>query len=86
MKILVWLLRGLLFVALFGLAIKNDRPVELRFYFDNLWQMPLSLVVLASVALGAAIGLSATLGTLTRQWRELSVLRARLQRDETDKP
>ena len=85
MRILVWLLRGLLFVALFGLAIKNDRPVELRFYFDNAWQVPLSLVVLVSVAAGAIVGLTATLATLARQWRELGALRARLKRDEADK-
>jgi uncharacterized integral membrane protein len=77
MRILVWLLRAFLFVALFGLAIKNDRPVELRFYFDNAWQMPLSLVVLIAFAAGAAVGLTATLGTLARQWRELSGLRKR---------
>ncbi|MGE5466152.1 MAG: LapA family protein [Ignavibacteria bacterium] len=77
MKILVWLLRGLVFVALFGLAIKNDRAVELRFYFDHAWQLPLSLVVLVAFAAGAAIGLSATLGTLARQWRELNALRKR---------
>jgi uncharacterized integral membrane protein len=75
MKILVWLLRVLVFVALFGLAIKNDRAVELRFYFDNVWLVPLSLVVLVAFAAGAAVGLSAMLGTLARQWRELGVLR-----------
>lgn len=78
MKILVWLLRGLVFVALFGLAIKNDRAVELRFYFDHAWQLPLSLVVLVAFAVGAAVGLSATLGTLARQWRELNALRKRV--------
>lgn len=75
MKIIVWLLRGIVFVALFGLAIKNDRAVELRFYFDNAWQLPLSLVVLIAFAAGAVVGLSATLGTLARQWREVNALR-----------
>ncbi|HEX8986425.1 MAG TPA: LapA family protein [Rhodocyclaceae bacterium] len=75
MKILVWLLRVLVFVALFGLAIKNDRAVELRFYFDNAWQLPLSLVLLAAFAGGVAVGLSAALATLARQWRELGTLR-----------
>jgi uncharacterized integral membrane protein len=83
MKILVWLLRGLVFVALFGLAIKNDRAVELRFYFDNAWQMPLSLVVLAAFVAGAVVGLSATLGTLARQWRELNALR---KKSNAEKP
>jgi len=82
MRILLWLLRGILFVALFGLAIKNDRAVELRFYFDNAWQVPLSLVVLLAFAAGAAVGLTAALGTLARQWRELGQIRARLKKRE----
>lgn len=85
MKILLWLLRGILFVALFGLAIKNDRAVDLRFYFDNTWQVPLSLVVLMAFAAGAAVGLTAALSTLARQWRELGQMRARLKRDEAEK-
>ena len=85
MRILVWLFRGILFVALFGLAIKNDRAVELRFYFDNAWQVPLSLVVLLAFAAGAAVGLTAALGTMASQWRELGQMRARLKREEADK-
>jgi len=81
MKILVWLLRGFLFVALFGLAIKNDRAVELRFYFDNVWLVPLSLVVLLAFAAGAAVGLTAALGTLAQQWRELGAMRKRQEKD-----
>lgn len=82
MKILVWLLRGTVFVALFGLAIKNDRPVELRFYFDNVWLVPLSLVVLLAFAAGAAVGLTAALTTLARQWRELGRMRARQKHED----
>ncbi len=82
MKILVWLLRVFVFVALFGLAIKNDRAVELRFYFDHAWLVPLSLVVLAAFAAGALFGLTAALGTLARQWREINVLRKRPHADK----
>ena len=81
MRILVWLLRAFLFVALFGLAIKNDRAVELRFYFDNAWLVPLSLVVLVAFAAGAAVGLTVALGTLARQWREIGALRKRQDSD-----
>jgi hypothetical protein len=45
----------------------------------------LSLVVLASFAAGAAIGLTAALSTLARQWRERGQMRARLKRDEAEK-
>jgi putative membrane protein len=85
MKILLWLLRALLFIAIFGLAIKNDRVVELRFYFGNVWQMPLSLVLLLAFAAGAALGLTAALAPLARQWRELGRMRARLKREEAEK-
>lgn len=82
MRTLIWLLRGLVFVALFGLAVKNDGVVELRFYFDQTWQLPLSLVVLAAFAAGAAVGLTATLAALAGQWRELRKARAALARED----
>ena len=82
MRILIWLLRALVFVALFGLAIKNSGPVELRLYFDTLWQAPLSLVVLGCFAAGALIGATAALATLVRQRREIGRLRGQLK-DQT---
>lgn len=78
MRLLIWLLRGLVFVLLFGLAIKNSGPVELRVYFDAAWQAPLSLVMLGSFAVGAAIGVTAALATLVRQRREIAELRRNL--------
>ena len=76
MRILLWLLRGIVFVALFGLAVKNSGPIDLRFFFGSVWQAPLSLVILVTFVIGAAIGLTATLGLLVRQGRELRRLRA----------
>jgi uncharacterized integral membrane protein len=75
MKILLWLLRGFVFIALFGLAVKNSEPVELRFYLDGAWQAPLSVVILLAFAAGAAVGLTATVTALVRQGRELRRLR-----------
>ncbi len=77
MKVLLWLLRGIVFVALFGLAVKNSGPVDLRFYLDSAWQAPLSVVILIAFAAGAAVGLTATVVTLVRQGRELRQLRDR---------
>jgi lipopolysaccharide assembly protein A len=74
----MWLLRGIVFVALFGLAVKNSGPVDLRFYLDGVWQAPLSLVILTAFAVGAAVGLTATVMTLMRQGRELKRLRGRV--------
>ncbi|MFA6313176.1 MAG: LapA family protein [Sterolibacterium sp.] len=80
MRILIWLLRGIVFVGLFGLAIKNSGPVELRLYFDTAWQAPLSLVVLCCFAAGALIGATAALATLVRQRREIGRLNEQARR------
>ena len=78
MKVLSWIVRVFVFIVLFGLAIKNSTQVELKFFFDRVWQMPLSLVILIAFGVGVAFGLTAVLATLVRQRRELGKLR-RLQ-------
>ena len=65
-KLLVWLLRVVVFVSLFGLAIKNSGPMELRFFFDQAWTAPMSMVVLVVFAFGVAVGLTAALGVFLR--------------------
>jgi uncharacterized integral membrane protein len=84
MRFLIWLLRVLVFIALFGLAIKNSAPVDLRFYLDGVWQAPLSLIILAAFFAGAVVGLTATVVTLVRQGRELRHLHTRLRHDNTE--
>jgi putative membrane protein len=71
MKYLVWFLRIVVFIALFGLAVKNSATINLRFYFDRHFDIPLSLLVLGTFAAGVAVGISAALMTLIRQRREL---------------
>lgn len=75
MKLLVWAFRLLVFIALFGLAIKNDGLVELRFFFGGQMQAPLSLVILAAFACGTVVGVSAAVVTLLRQKFEIGRLR-----------
>ena len=77
-RLLVWVLRLLVFFALFGLAIKNSGPVEVRFFLEQSWQAPFSLVLLAAFAAGIVIGLAAALGSWVRQRRELAALKAQL--------
>ena len=77
MRVLSWLLRIVLFLALFLFALKNTDSVSLRLYFDQVWQVPLILLLLVFFAGGAAIGVLATLATVFRQRREI----ARLQRE-----
>lgn len=67
LTLLIWVLRLLVFIALFGLAVKNSGPMELRFFFDQAWTAPVSVVVLASFALGVLLGLTAMVGLLVRR-------------------
>lgn len=79
MNALLWFLRGILFVILLGLAIKNGGDVELRFFFDASWQAPLSLVLLATLACGVVLGLLALLPQVIRLRRSVSQLQRNQQ-------
>ncbi len=74
MNALLWILRAILFVVLLGLAIKNGEDVELRFYFDTVWRVPLSLALLAALALGVLLGLVALLPQVIRLRRRVGRL------------
>ncbi|MEK7436083.1 MAG: LapA family protein [Pseudomonadota bacterium] len=78
MRVIAWILRIILFLALFLLALKNTEPVSLRLYFDQMWQAPLILVLLVFFAAGAVVGVLATLATVFRQRRELARIRREL--------
>jgi putative membrane protein len=69
-KLFVWLLRIVVFVGLFGLAIKNSGPMELRFFLDQAWTAPVSVVILPFFAVGVAVGLTAALGVFLRPDRK----------------
>lgn len=69
LRILVWLLRIVVFIGLFGLAIKNSGPMELRFFLDHAWTAPISVVILTVFAVGVAVGLTAALGAFLRPGR-----------------
>jgi uncharacterized integral membrane protein len=75
MNALIWVLRGILFVVLLGLAIKNGGEVELRFFFDAAWRAPLSLVILVALACGTVLGLLALLPQVARLRRDVAALR-----------
>ncbi len=78
MNVLIWVLRGILFIVLLGLAIKNSSDVELRFFFDASWQTPLSLALLGALAVGVVLGLLALLPQLVRQRRSIGALKRQL--------
>ena len=82
MKYLVLFFRLVLFIALFGLAVKNSASVDLRFYFGQHFDAPLSFIVLGVFAMGAAVGVSVSMLTLLRLRRELNRLRPGTQPNE----
>ena len=79
MRYLSWILRLLLFVLLFGFALKNSDPVSVRFYLGSQWDASLALVVLVFFGIGAAAGVIACFAYIYRQRREILQLRKEMR-------
>jgi lipopolysaccharide assembly protein A len=79
MPLLTWTVRLILFIVLLAFAVKNTDPVTLRFYFDLAWEGPLVIVLFGVLAIGALLGIAATIGALMRQRREIARLRRELR-------
>ena len=77
-QIASWLVKGLLFVLLLGLAVKNSDSVTLRYYLGIEWQAPLALVLFVFFVAGALLGLLAMVAPWVRQRSEIRRLRAEL--------
>jgi lipopolysaccharide assembly protein A len=75
MRYLRWVLWILLFVLLFGFALKNTDAVVVRYFLGWEWRPPLSLALFVFFAVGVALGLLAGTLALYRQRRELVELR-----------
>ncbi|MBI3480581.1 MAG: LapA family protein [Nitrosomonadales bacterium] len=75
MRYLNWFFRAVLFVALFGFAVKNDQPITLRYFFGYEWQSSLVIVLLIFFTIGAAVGVLAMLGYVLRHRREIAALK-----------
>jgi uncharacterized integral membrane protein len=61
MRLVVWLLRGFVFFALFAFALNNQQPAAVNWFFGAQWQAPMVIVVLAAFGAGCAVGVVATL-------------------------
>ncbi|HYU68454.1 MAG TPA: LapA family protein [Burkholderiales bacterium] len=85
---LSWLLRALLFLAVFAFALMNTDPVRLRFFLGQTWETPMILALLLAFAFGAAIGVLACLSRLFGQRREIHKLERELRAagDRTSPP
>ena len=67
-------------IAVFGLTftLKNAQPVELHYYPDLVVAAPLSMVLLATLLLGALIGMLVTWGAGLKKKRDLSRARKKI--------
>ena len=79
MRYLSWAFRILLFVLLFGFALKNSDPVTVRYYLGAHWEASLALVVLVFFVVGVAAGVIACFAYIYRQRREILQLRKELR-------
>lgn len=82
MRYISWALRILLFLLLFGFALKNTDPVIVRFYLGSQWEASLAIVVLIFFCFGAVAGVVACLTYVYRQRREI----LRLRKEARSKP
>ncbi|HZP87135.1 MAG TPA: lipopolysaccharide assembly protein LapA domain-containing protein [Burkholderiales bacterium] len=75
MRSLAWIARLLAFSLLLGFALKNTAPVEVRFFLEKSWHVPLSLVLFLFFLAGAVLGVAATISMVYRSRRELEAAR-----------
>jgi lipopolysaccharide assembly protein A len=66
MRVLVWALRFVVFLALFALALNNQHEVTLHSFFGIAWHTRMIYVVLAAFVVGCAVGV---LAMVPRWWR-----------------
>lgn len=76
MKLLAWLLKLGFFLLVLWFALKNTTPVPVRFSADIVWEhVPLIVVMLICVALGALLGALALSLPIYKMRREVTQLR-----------
>jgi lipopolysaccharide assembly protein A len=66
MRFLVWVLRVVVFLALFALALNNQHEVTLHSFFGIEWHTRMIYVVLAAFIAGCTVGVVAM---VPRWWR-----------------
>jgi uncharacterized integral membrane protein len=76
---LSWLLRALLFLAVFAFALMNTDPVRLRFFLGQTWETSMIVALLLFFAFGAGIGVLACLSRLLAQRRQIQKLERELR-------
>ena len=72
MRLLVWLVRALIFFTLFAFALNNQHDAAIHWFFEQQWRAPMVFIVLAAFALGCAFGVFAMVPSW---WRHRRVAR-----------
>ena len=75
MRILWLLLKIVVFLLMLGFAFRNTDSVVVHYFPGAEWQAPLVLVLLVFFGIGIAAGVTASLGVIVRQRREISRLK-----------
>jgi lipopolysaccharide assembly protein A len=82
MRLFAWLLRLVLFLLIFWIALKNTTAVPLRLSSTRIYeQVPLVVVILVSVCVGVVAGIVAVLPTIARLRRRIVQLGKLAARD-----
>jgi lipopolysaccharide assembly protein A len=82
MRTLVWLFRAAVFFVLFAFALNNREEASIHWFFGQVWQAPMVLIVLAAFGLGCAFGIFAMVPSW---WRHRRLSRNQMRR-ASDKP
>lgn len=82
MRLLIWIVRIVVFLLLLAFLSRNSGTVGVQFFFESLWNVPLSLLMLVFFVAGVLLGVTATTATMLRQRRELGRLRALVEKAE----
>jgi lipopolysaccharide assembly protein A len=77
MWLLKWVLKAVIFFALFAFALNNQQDTTVHLFFGADWHAPLVLVVLAAFATGLVAGVLAMVPRWLKQRK--AAKRARLQ-------
>lgn len=79
MKSVLWLAKLLALMLLVSFAMKNMQPVMLHYYLGFQWQAPFVLFLLLFFCAGAVLGVTAALGIILKQRRQVLQLRRELR-------
>lgn len=79
MKLIVWLIRIIVFILLLILALANTQGVTLNFFAGYTWTAPLILIGLAFFVVGLLVGLGSALPAIFRLRFENSRLKRELK-------